>query len=56
MCPPALRSILYIPKTAPPEFYEKYYEKGPQGTLPIQSRAGMLRKLCTQLCTDQRLD
>lgn len=26
------RALLYIPKHAPYEFYDKYYEKGPQGT------------------------
>lgn len=41
MCPlhpllPSLpRAVLFVPKTVPHEFYDKYYEKGSKGALKV---------------------
>lgn len=38
------KAVLFVPKTSPFEFYDKYYEKGSKGALKVRSTA------CSTLC------
>jgi HSP90 family molecular chaperone len=37
-CLTACRAVLFVPKTSPHDFYDKYYEKGAKGALKLYVR------------------
>jgi len=58
--PPSLaRATLFVPETAPPEFYEKYYEQGAAGALKLYVRrvfiTGGWRACCAHVCMRTRV-